>query len=86
MDKLFAQQQALLNKRLIKQAIVAFRLGSEQNANNEQEPQWLAELKCGHLQPVRHHPPFIHRPWVMTEEGRTAMLGCLLACKKCGRN
>jgi hypothetical protein len=44
---------------------------------------WVAELACGHFQHVRHNPPWIQRPWVVTEEGRASMLGVLLDCKKC---
>lgn len=44
---------------------------------------WVAELACGHFQHVRHKPPWIQRPWVVTEEGRASMLGELLDCKKC---
>lgn len=75
MDKLFAAQRTHLNRRLMKQAIVGFQQDDEQH--------WVAKLKCGHLQHVRHQPPFINRPWVITQAGRTAMLGCLLACKLC---
>jgi len=44
---------------------------------------WVAELSCGHFQHVRHNPPWINRPWVETEAGRSTMLGYLLKCKKC---
>jgi len=44
---------------------------------------WVAELACGHYQHVRHDPPWIQRPWVVTAEGRTAKLGFVLACRKC---
>ncbi len=44
---------------------------------------WVAELACGHHQHVRHHPPWMNRPWVTTVEGRAAMLGHALACNKC---
>ncbi|MBS0194003.1 MAG: DUF3565 domain-containing protein [Proteobacteria bacterium] len=47
------------------------------------ELDWVAELACGHYQHVRHRPPWIERPWVVTLEGRTSMLGTQLACKKC---
>ena len=47
------------------------------------EQHWVAELECGHNQHVRHQPPWMNRPWVMRAEGRTAMLGQLLDCKKC---
>lgn len=44
---------------------------------------WVAELACGHFQHVRHNPPFINRPWVVTEAGRLERLGDCLKCKKC---
>ena len=40
-------------------------------------------LACGHNQHTRHNPPWTERPWVITVEGREAMLGHLLNCKKC---
>ena len=43
----------------------------------------MADLRCGHGQHVRHQPPMISRPWVLTEEGRQAFLGTQLNCKKC---
>ena len=44
---------------------------------------WVAELECGHFQHVRHNPPWTNRPWVMTNDGRTSMLGRVLDCLKC---
>jgi hypothetical protein len=44
---------------------------------------WVAELACGHFQHVRHNPPWVERPWVITEAGRANMLGQQLNCKKC---
>ena len=55
--------------------IVGFHLDAEHH--------WVAELGCGHFQHVRHNPPWIERPWVVTEAGRAAMLGHQLSCKKC---
>ena len=49
----------------------------------DEENHWGAELQCGHFQHVRHQPPFINRPWVVSQSGRNAMLGHQLACKKC---
>lgn len=46
---------------------------------------WVAELRCGHGQHVRHKPPFWSRPWVTTSEGRTSKLGALLDCVLCDR-
>ena len=44
---------------------------------------WVADLACGHGQHVRHQPPFMNRPWVITTEGRSRYMGTLLNCKKC---
>ncbi|ANG63733.1 GNAT family acetyltransferase [Marinobacterium aestuarii] len=44
---------------------------------------WVAQLACGHFQHVRHNPPWVSRPWVITEQGRASKLGCELECKKC---
>lgn len=46
---------------------------------------WVAELRCGHGQHVRHRPPFWQRPWVLTAEGRAGMLGVELPCALCDR-
>jgi len=59
----------------MKQAIVGFHQDDEQH--------WVAELACGHNQHVRHDPPWVNRPWVVSIEGRTATLGKMLACRKC---
>ena len=59
----------------MKQNIVGF--------NQDEEKHWVAELSCGHFQHVRHNPPMVSRPWVLTEEGRKEMLGYELACKQC---
>lgn len=44
---------------------------------------WFARLDCGHRQHVRHNPPMSERPWVLSEEGRTAKLGQQLDCVRC---
>ncbi len=44
---------------------------------------WVADLRCGHGQHVRHQPPLSSRPWVLTEAGRQAHLGTRLNCKRC---
>ncbi len=49
----------------------------------DEERHWVAELACGHFQHVRHDPPWIQRPWVVTASGRAAMLGTCLNCRKC---
>jgi len=53
--------------------------------HRDEEDHWVAELACGHNQHVRHQPPFIRRPWVLTPRGRAAHLGTLLECLKCRR-
>jgi hypothetical protein len=53
------------------------------NYHKDEQDDWVAELACGHFQHVRNNPPWINRPWVETEEGRAAMVGHRLNCKKC---
>jgi len=49
----------------------------------DRENHWVAELACGHFQHVRHNPPWVERPWVVTPAGRESKLGQQLVCKKC---
>ncbi len=51
--------------------------------HQDPDGQWVADLECGHAQHVRHEPPWQVRPWVQTEEGRTAMIGTALDCVRC---
>ncbi|HEX5645391.1 MAG TPA: DUF3565 domain-containing protein [Nitrospira sp.] len=51
--------------------------------HQDEEGHWVADLACGHGQHVRHQPPFMNRPWVITSEGRSQHVGTLLNCKKC---
>jgi hypothetical protein len=51
--------------------------------SQDEEGHWRAELACGHLQHVRHEPPLISRPWVLTPNGRAGMIGMTLDCRKC---
>jgi hypothetical protein len=62
----------------VKHPIVGYHL--------DEEDHWVAELACGHNQHVRHTPPLVSRPWVVTEAGRESMLGHRLDCKKCDRD
>lgn len=59
----------------MKRAILGFR--------QDEEEHWVAILECGHSQHVRHNPPLMHRPWVLSEEGRASRLGMKLDCKIC---
>lgn len=61
----------------MRQAIVGF--------HQDDERHWVARLTCGHNQHVRHDPPWVNRPWVITETGRAGRLGEALECLKCER-
>lgn len=56
-------------------AIIGFHL--------DENGDWVADLECGHTQHVRHRPPWVNRPWVISEAGRAAHLGTLLNCLIC---
>ena len=51
--------------------------------HKDEQGHWVAELACGHTQHVRHDPPWLLRPWVLTESGRAAFIGHKLNCRKC---
>ena len=51
--------------------------------HQDEELDWVAELECGHFQHVRHDPPWINRPWVLSEGTRAAVIGQPLGCRKC---
>ena len=51
--------------------------------HKDEHGDWRADLECGHRQHVRHNPPLISRPWVLTEEGRASRIGFELDCKHC---
>ena len=59
----------------MKQKITGFHL--------DEENDWMAELECHHGQHVRHKPPFMNRPWVISEAGRETKIGNVLECLKC---
>lgn len=61
----------------VKRAIVEF--------HRDEAGDWVAELDCGHGIHVRHNPPFMNRPWVITEEGRREALGQARNCVRCAR-
>ena len=62
----------------MQQAIMGF--------HKDEKGDWVARLACRHQQHMRHNPPWINRPWVITEQGREQALGLLIACKKCDEN
>lgn len=43
----------------------------------------IITLECGHEHHVRHNPPLVERPWVLTAEGRASMIGATLDCPHC---
>ncbi len=51
--------------------------------HRDEEDHWVAELGCGHNRHVRHDPPLVNRPWVVSAQGRESMLGHELNCVKC---
>ncbi len=53
--------------------------------HQDEHGDWVAELRCGHGQHVRHRPPFWSRPWVTTAEGRAEKIGAPLPCVRCER-
>jgi tellurite resistance-related uncharacterized protein len=53
--------------------------------HQDEAADWVAELECGHRQHVRHAPPFVRRPWAVSEAGRREKIGELLACALCDR-
>ena len=61
----------------MKRAIVGFYL--------DEDGDWVANLDCGHGQHARHRPPFVSRPWVVSEAGRAAKVGAELDCLRCDR-
>lgn len=50
---------------------------------NDEKGDWVAALNCCHGQHVRHNPPFMRRPWVVTEDGRRSRIGATVDCLKC---
>ena len=52
--------------------------------HQDEHADWVAELSCGHAQHVRHNPPWLLRPWVISVEGRNDHLGRMMPCRKCG--
>ena len=51
----------------------------------DEEDYWVALLNCGHPRHVRHDPPLVSRPWVLSEEGRKGQMGMMLTCVRCDR-
>lgn len=54
--------------------------------HTDEEGHWVADLECGHTQHVRHDPPWQHRPWVLTAEGRAQFVGHPLQCVRCAED
>lgn len=52
--------------------------------NQDEHGDWIVELACGHVQHVRHNPPWQERPWVLKKESRQKMIGFKIECNACG--
>ncbi len=66
-------------------ALVYPRASTIVGYHQDVEKNWVAELSCGHQQHVRHRPPFLERPWVLTETGRAGKIGHAVVCAECMR-
>lgn len=53
--------------------------------HQDAEAHWVARIDCGHAQHMRHQPPLISRPWVLTEEKRAGRIGMDIDCPLCDR-
>jgi len=53
--------------------------------HQDEAVDWVAQLRCGHGQHVRHRPPFWVCEWVLTTEGRAEKIGGELPCVLCDR-
>ncbi len=51
--------------------------------HQDEDEDWVAELACGHVQHLRHKPPFEERVAMTTEVGRAGLIGELLDCLLC---
>ena len=51
--------------------------------HQDKQGDWVADLECGHQQHVRHAPPLVMRPWVVTANGRREFIGASLYCNIC---
>ncbi len=51
--------------------------------HRDAQGHWVADLECGHEQHVRHRPPWINRPWIVSQAGRDRHIGRRLNCKQC---
>ena len=53
--------------------------------SQDEEGHWRVDLACGHRRHVRHMPPWQNREWVLTEQGREAMIGEVIECGLCAQ-
>ncbi len=47
------------------------------------ENHWVADLRCGHSQHMRHDPPWQNRLWTQSSEGRKRQIGKMINCPRC---
>ncbi len=74
---LVAGEVSLTDRPSVPRRIVGF--------HQDDERHWVADLECGHAQHMRHEPPLVSRPWVLTEEGRAGYIGRELGCVRCAQ-
>ena len=51
--------------------------------HQDEVQEWVADFACGQQQHVRHMPPWLNRPLVLSPEGRRSRLGYALDCTHC---
>ncbi|HEY0008256.1 MAG TPA: DUF3565 domain-containing protein [Tepidisphaeraceae bacterium] len=49
----------------------------------DEHGDWRAVLHCGHRHHMRHTPPLMSRPWVLSAEGRATKIGEQIDCREC---
>jgi hypothetical protein len=57
-----------------------------QGFHQDELGDWVAELRCGHTQHMRHRPPWQNRSWVAQEAERAQRIGAVIDCSLCDRD
>lgn len=57
-----------MNRPSIARTVLTFQL--------DEAGDWVVALACGHTRHVRHQPPWLNRPWVITEAMRGQKMRC----------
>jgi tellurite methyltransferase len=51
--------------------------------HKDTKADWVAELRCGHTQHMRHRPPWQDRAWVLDDDERARRVGGEIDCPLC---